>query len=201
MDVSEIVKGAWKVAFPFPLQSYLPYNLQSKFLFKGSKYRNFIIAPIWFISNAGFVSGLTVRSCIPDSWFLFDGPTGGWQWGLMGRRQSAASVTDRVHWLLSGEKDPFWGHLPPVQKLSESLGLALPSSPPALRGSRTSSHRATSARTPASTFPSLISQNISVSAPRKGWISLFSKNSFPGIFPEEINYFVAKKDLCHIFTK
>ena len=77
---------------------------------------------------------LTVRSCIPDSWFLFDGPTGRWQWGVMGRRQSAASVTDRVHWLLSGEKNPFWGHLPPVQKLSESLGLALPSNPPALRG-------------------------------------------------------------------
>ena len=201
MDVSEIVKDAWsEVASPLSYNLIYPIICKINHLFRGNKYRNFTIAPIWFLSNAEFVESklrtLTERLCI--SGFSSTALSGG---GRGGREKTVSRKCDRGHWLLSGEKNRFRGHLQPAQKLSESLGLALPSSPPAPRGlrdkltqSRLSTHRGLA-------LPPLISQSPRVPAPGKGWISLFNKNSFPSIFPEEINYFVAKKDLCHILTK
>ena len=201
MGVSEIVKCDWSdVASPLSYNLIYPIICKINHLLRGNKYRNFTIAPIWFLSNAGFVESklmiLTERLCISgfSSTQLLSGGSGG-------REKTVSCKCDRGHWLLSGEKNRFGGHLQPVQKLPESPGLALPSSPPAPRGlqdelthSRLSTH-------PGLALPPLISQSPRVSAPGKGWISLFNKNSFPRVFPEEINYFVAKKDLCHILKK
>lgn len=134
MDVSEIVKGAWsEISSPLSYNLIYPIICKINHLFRGNKYRNFTIAPIWFLSNAEFVESklrtLTERLCI--SGFSSTQLLGG---GRGGREKTVSSKCDRGHWLLSGEKNRCRGHLQPAQKLSESLRLALPSSPPAPRG-------------------------------------------------------------------
>lgn len=201
MDVSEIVKGAWsEISSPLSYNLIYPIICKINHLFRGNKYRNFTIAPIWFLSNAEFVESklttLTERLCI--SGFSSTQLLGG---GRGGREKTVSCKCDRGHWLLSGEKNRCRGHLQPAQKLSESLGLALPSSPPAPEGAPGLAHSEPAQHSPRLALPPLISQSPRVSAPGKCWISLLNKNSFPIIFPEEINSFVAKKDLCHILTK
>lgn len=102
-----------------------PVIYKINLLFGNNKYRNFIVAPMWFISNGGFVESklvsLTVRSCIP-----------GFSLTSLYRKKKAVSCWSNREsiWLLSGEKCLCWGHWEPVQKLSRGPGAAGASSCP-----------------------------------------------------------------------
>lgn len=146
---------------------------------------------------------LTIRSCIPGfSLCALVGAEGGKESiQLLVCRESAPIGFCRekkiyfgyiYRWLRSCQKAQ-------GQQQSHETGLAL--SPPAPRGAPGQAHTEPSQHLPRPVPSCRLCHKIWVCAHRKGWISFFNKNPFSGIFPEEINDFVAENNIGHIFTK